>query len=193
MTPRTMTYVERYRRFARKTAESVIELARTLVEAEETLDQPELREFFREVRIEQKSPVYKKLKVIAEKSARFDAHMQRMPSAWTTLYKLAALPAEDFDRLAQTDALSPHMTASEIDAALNRPVLPRKKQQESFNAFFDLSNANDALRAQFYDEVKRFADELSITVTISDDLLDEIVTAKQRVQNGTVHDMRKVA
>jgi len=32
-----MTYIERYRSFARKTAESVIELARTLVEAEETL------------------------------------------------------------------------------------------------------------------------------------------------------------
>ena len=38
MTPRTMTFVERYRSFARKTAESVIELATTLVEAEQTLD-----------------------------------------------------------------------------------------------------------------------------------------------------------
>jgi hypothetical protein len=193
MTPLTMTYVERYRSFARKTAESVIELARTLVEVEETLDQLQQREFFREVRIEPKSPVYKKLKVIAEKSARFDAHMQRLPSAWTTLYKLAALPANDFDRLAQTDALSPHMTAPEIDAALNRPVLPRKKQRESFNAFFDLSSASDALRAEFYDEVKRFAAELGISVKISDDLLDDIETAKQRVPNGTVHRIREVA
>lgn len=192
ITPRAMTYVERYRSFAHNTAESVIELARTLVEAEEALDQLELREFFREIRIEQKSPVYKKLKVIAEKSIRFDAHMQRLPSAWTTLYKLAALPADDFDRLAQTDALSPHMTAPEINAALNRPVLPRKKR-EGFNVFFDLSNANDTLRAQFYDEVKRFAAELSIAVRISDDLLDDIETAKQRVPNGTMHDMRKVA
>jgi hypothetical protein len=190
MTPLTMTYIERYRSFARKTAESVIELARTLVEAEETLDQLQLREFFREACIEPNSPVYKKMKVIAEKSTRFDNHMQRLPSAWTTLYKLAALPANDFDRLAQTDAISPHMTAHEIDAALNRPVLPRKKQRGSFNAFFDLSSASDALRAAFYDEVKRFAAALSISVKISDDLHDDIETAKQRVPIGTVRHLR---
>lgn len=193
MTPRTMTYIERYRSFARKTAESVIELARTLVEAEETLDQLELREFFREVRIEPKSPVYKKLKVIAEKSTRFYAHMQHLPSAWTTLYKLAALPADDFDRLAQTDALSPHMTATEIDAALDRPVLPRKKQQGSSNVFFDLSNASVALCENFHDEVKRFAADLGIAVKLSDNLLDEIETAKQRVPNGTVHRLQEAA
>ncbi len=193
MTPRTMTYVERYRSFARKTAESVIKIATTLVEAEDSLDQIELRAFFREVRIEPKSPVYKKLKVIAEKSIRFDAHMQRLPSAWTTLYQLAALPADDFDRLAQTDALSPHMTASQINVALNRSAAPRQKQRETFNAFFDLSSASDTLRAQFYEQVKRFAAELSISVKISDDLLDDIEAAKQRVPNGTVHRIREVA
>ena len=192
MTPRTMTFVERYRSSARKTAESVIELATTLVEAEQTLDQFELREFFREVRIEPKSPVYKKLKVIAEKATRFDAHMQRLPGAWTTLYKLAALPANDFDRLAQTDALSPHMTAPEIDAALNRSVLTRKKQRKSFNVFFDLSSASDALCAQFYDKVKRFAAELGIRIKVSDDLLDDIEVSKRGVPNGTVHNVTKV-
>lgn len=193
MTPRTMTYIERYRSFARKTAESVIDLARTLVEAEQTLDQLELREFFREVRIEQKSPVYKKLKVIAEKSSRFDSHLQRLPSAWTTLYKLATLPADDFDRLAQTNTLTPHMTASEIDEALNRSVTSRKTQRESFNAFFDLSNASDTIRAQFYDEVKRFAANLNIPVKISDNLLDDIETAKKLVPNGTEHRMQEAA
>lgn len=193
MTPLTMKYIERYRSFARKTAESIIELAMTLVEAEETLDQIQLREFFREICIEPKSPVYKKMKVIAEKSTRFDAHMQRLPSAWTTLYKLAALPANDFDCLVQTDAISPHMTAHEIDVALNRPVLTRKKPRDNFNAFFDLSSASDVLRARFYDEVKRFAAELSISVKISDDLLDDIETNKQRVPSGTALHIREVA
>ena len=118
--------------------------------------------------------------------------MQHLPGAWTTLYKLAALPANDFDRLAQTDALSPHMTAAGIDAALNRSVLTRKKQRKSFNVFFDLSSASDALCAQFYDKVQRFAAELGIQIKISDNLLDDIEVSKRGVPNGTVHNVTKV-
>lgn len=184
---RTMQYVERYRSFTRKSAESVIELARTLVEAEETLDALELPAFFRAICVDQNGSVYKKLKVIAGAATRFENHMDRLPIAWTSIYLLAKLSPDEFDRIAQSDLLSPHVTACKINRAVNPVASPTKnkkaqskKQPNTLTAFFDMSDADDALVACFHERVKLFADELGIHVRITRDLSDRIEEAKEQ-------------
>jgi hypothetical protein len=106
-------YVDRYRGFARQTADGIIGLAMTLVEAEEKLSTAEFKIFCELVGIPKGGPVYKKFTKIGEAGTRFEPHMEKLPSNWTTVYKLAALPPDKFDHVAQS--LTPFITAREID------------------------------------------------------------------------------
>jgi hypothetical protein len=106
-------YVDRYRGFARQTADGIIGLAMTLVEAEEKLSTAEFKIFCELVGIPKGGPVYKKFTKIGEAATRFEPYMEKLPSNWTTVYKLAALPPDKFDRVAQS--LTPFITAREID------------------------------------------------------------------------------
>jgi hypothetical protein len=106
-------YVDRYRGFPRQTADGIIGLAMTLVEAEEKLSKAEFKVFCELVGIPKGRPVYKKFRKIGEAATRFEPYMEKLPSNWTTVYKLAALPPDKFDRVAQS--LTPFITAREID------------------------------------------------------------------------------
>ena len=106
-------YVDRHRGFARQTAAGIIGLATTLVEAEEKLSPAEFKIFCELVGIPKGGPVYKKFTKIGEAGTRFEPHMEKLPSNWTTVYKLAALPPDKFDHVAQS--LTPFITAREID------------------------------------------------------------------------------
>ena len=106
-------YVDRYRGFARQTADGIIGLAMTLVEAEEKLSTAEFKIFCELVGIPKGGPIYKKFTKIGEAATRFEPYMEKLPSNWTTVYKLAALPPDKFDRVAQS--LTPFITAREID------------------------------------------------------------------------------
>jgi len=77
-------YVDRYRGFARQTAAGIIGLATTLVEAEEKLSPAEFKIFCELVGIPKGGPVYKKFTKIGEAATRFEPHMEKLPSNWTT-------------------------------------------------------------------------------------------------------------
>ena len=106
-------YVDRYRGFARQTADGIIGLAMTLVEAEEKLSTAEFKIFCELVGIPKGGPIYKKFTKIGEAATRFKPYMEKLPANWTTLYKLASLPPDKFDHVAQS--LTPFITAREID------------------------------------------------------------------------------
>jgi hypothetical protein len=113
LSPDVVEYVERCRSFARQTAEAIINLAKTLVEAEQRLDGEDFKVFCDEVYIPKGGPVYKKLKKIGETASRFAPYIEQLPNTWTTIYKLAAIEAEQFDDVAP--GLTPFTTAREID------------------------------------------------------------------------------
>src|ERR1019366_4614715 len=91
----------------------IIGLAMTLVEAEEKLSTAEFKIFCELVGIPKGGPIYKKFTKIGEAATRFKPYMEKLPANWTTLYKLASLPPDKFDRVAQS--LTPFITAREID------------------------------------------------------------------------------
>jgi hypothetical protein len=123
--------VERYRFFAKASAENVIALAKTIVEADSQLRQDELEEFCREAGINRKSATYRKLKDIGLKADRFETHLDRLPSAWTTVYKLAALPEQDFEKVVTNDAFSPTMTAKSISTIVGSVKKASSKQDNA--------------------------------------------------------------
>jgi len=107
-------YVTRYRSFAKRTAESIIQLSSTLVDAQDRLSDEEFEVFCTEVGIDRNGSTFRKLQKIGENAVRFAPFLDQMPNAWTSIYRLAKLENEEFDHIASNGTLTPFMTANEI-------------------------------------------------------------------------------
>lgn len=120
-------YVSNYKGFLKKTAEAILGLAQTLVEAESNLNGVDFAIFLDEVGLKRTDPTLSKLRKIGEHFHRFQPYADRLPNNWTTIYQLARLSSETFDKVA--DQLTPYITAAEVDelAGLDRARKPIEK------------------------------------------------------------------
>lgn len=188
ITPRTLAYVERYRGFAKKTAECVVELAKTLIEAEQTLDASEQREFFRHVSIVKGSSVYKKLHVIGDRHSRFLPYMHKLPGTWTTLYLLARMPHDEFDRLARSHILSPTTTARAITDAT-----PKKKKTPACAVILQLAETSDATTACLDQKLTAFFSSIGVSARMNEALSNVVHAARERLRERSATTKRKTA
>jgi hypothetical protein len=170
----TLTYIEKYKSFARQTAESIIGLAQTLIEAEEHLDPVDFESFCREVGVPKGSSTYKKLRAIGYRASRFEPFVDNLPNTWTTIYKLAKLEPDEFDRV--TPILSPFVTAKAIDEAIG---LNAKKMQHSSNSAPDIKISLNSMSVadivelcEFLSDCKnRYGFQLDLTDTLQQQIL----------------------
>lgn len=188
ISPRTVQLVERYRSFAKKTVENVLELAKTIVEVEQTLDESEQIIFFEQIHVKRKGSHHKKLRVIGNNHARFLPHIRNLPGNWTTLYLLAKLPSEEFDSIARQKIFSPDVTADTIKSASTSKKTPKKsskKAQDKFNVLIDTSDASDECLTILDSMLAMIAQELDLRIETNPDLYSKLEDAKTKVQNGT--------
>lgn len=127
--PKVTHFVERYRFYAKASAENIIQLATTLVEAGRELSQTELTAFCKEIGVNQKSSTYRKLTHIGLNATRFDDHLDRLPTAWTTVYNLSKLSEHDFEKVVANDNFSPTMTAKSINEIVGPTARPGTKRK----------------------------------------------------------------
>jgi len=157
--PDISLYVQRFRAFAAKSAESFIRLAETLCEAEHKFTSDDFEVFCSEINLPKNSSTYKKLKKIGEAATRFKLCESKLPNAWTTLYQLSKLPVDDFERLVEDDVLTPFTTSKQI---------------------------TDYLTPCTSNEVDKIRDRISISGVAKlsrcemNDLFDELVSIKNR-------------
>ena len=112
-------FVTRYRGFVQKSAEGILGLAETVLQAKSVLSDAQLNDFCEKVRLDRTGSTYRKLIAIGEAAARFKPFIERMPPNWTTMHRLAALNTADFDRLSEDDRFTSATTSSEIDQILH--------------------------------------------------------------------------
>lgn len=159
------SYIERYRSFAHRAAEAIIEVAATLVEAEESLSQEEFSVFCKEVELVRGGSTYKKLRKIGQHAARFRPLLKRLPNNWTTIYKLSRLSPVSFDTLSSNGLLSPFMTAREIDEAVGgKRTRPRAGVADLTISVADL---DAKAMADLFEEVESLAARFNVTVKFS--------------------------
>src|SRR5262245_31934793 len=111
--PTVLSLVERWQRGRAKTIEGVLEQATALWAAHE-LGKGALKQFCEDIDLDQNSATFRKWKLIGEKASRFQPFMNRMPGNWTTVYQLARLKPQDFDKVASSGSFSPEMTWEDI-------------------------------------------------------------------------------
>ena len=108
-------FVREYKAYAKKSAENVLGLARTIMRVEGELGGLYRPAFYAEVGLDHDLSKLTKLKKIGEKLTRFQPYLEVLPNSWTTLYELARLQDEDFRRVAESGMMHPLATMKEID------------------------------------------------------------------------------
>ena len=171
VTPQITGYINRYQTFLRKTAESIVGLATTVLEAEESLNKVDFKIFCSQVGLDTNGTTFSKLKKIGESAARFNPYLDRLPSSWTTIYKLAKMSTNDFEQVSSN--LTPFMTAGKIDELVGSVSKP--KVSSNTDIYIDLSSLDLSQKADCYEAIcelskqfcfkprerKAFADELA--------------------------------
>lgn len=174
VTPQVEAYVQRYNSFLRKTAEAVLGLAITLAEAKSKLNGVDFNIFCDEVGTPESSSTYKKLLKIADNAARFQPFVNRLPNTWTTIYKLATLPSEKFERVSAN--LTPFITAREINQIIGEEKEGRKTEHYDIKLSFEDMLPDQ--KAKIYEELDRLKAEYSFKVLETMNFKEELKSLK---------------
>ena len=131
--PKIEVYASQYRLCIKKTAASILELAGVVGEAKKDLSCDEFRKFRLSIGAPASKDSYiKKLLKIANAYARLSLVSDNLPPNYTTIYELAKMPSDSFQKIHNDGVLSPDMTAKTLS--------PYLEKTESSNA-----NANEAV------------------------------------------------
>ena len=176
-------FVREYKAYGKKSAESFLGLARTIMRVEGELGGFYRPTFYAEVGLDHDPSKLTKLKKIGENLTRFEGYLEVLPNSWTTLYELARLSDEDFRRVAESGLMHTLATMKEIDTALGRSAAKGTLQ---FRVYVDLSLIGSRSRqAEFVQKLHLLARDFDlkpVAPSHEDDLsslLDEADDTKQ--------------
>jgi hypothetical protein len=125
VSPLCIELVDQYKKFGRRSAENIIELAKTVRQAK-NLPGEEYYIFCGRVGLDPAGSTVRKLLVIADNATRFGPFVGRMPNQWTTIYQLAKLEIDRFERVTKAGAFAPWMTAKQVIEASGKERPARK-------------------------------------------------------------------
>lgn len=90
-------YVAEFKRGAEKTARATLETCRVVYEASRMLDSYQFQNFCTEVGYRDGSSSIRKFIAIGKVYPRFIVYADQLPSAWTAIYQITQIPADEFD------------------------------------------------------------------------------------------------
>ena len=150
-----MHYVSLYRTLVRNTAENIIRLGQTVMDASIKLTGSQLDQFLVHVGIDKNGSTYRKLRIIGEQADRFLNVLDHLPNNWTTVYALAKMDRSDFDRLVEVKALSPMSTMGMIKSSLE----PKKEKANQLTLSISIPSETPEHAFQLEQEVKALVEE----------------------------------
>jgi len=147
--PKIEEYASQYRLCIKKTAASILELACVVGEAKKDLSCEEFRKFRLSIGAPSSKDSYiKKLLKIANSSARLSLVSDSLPPNYTTLYELAKMPSDSFQKVRNDGVLSPDMTAKTLSPYLDKTESSNASANEAVLVFKNVAPTQriDALK-----------------------------------------------
>ena len=138
--------VTTYKSLSRKSVESVLSLAETVLRADTELSDTFKLRFYENVGLKHGGSSVRKMRKVGEESPRFQPHLDKLTSNWTTLYQLAKLESHEFQRVVDSEVLHPLVTAAEIVAVVkgidpkDANVGVEDEESQSFRISIELAN-----------------------------------------------------
>jgi hypothetical protein len=175
----TVKYIDKYRSFARQTAESIINLGLTLIEAESKLNPVDFKIFCDEISVPKNGSVYKKLRVIGGSAARLLVYADRLPNTWTTIYQIANINADLFEHV--VESLSPFITAKELNALIGKEEKSKNKSSGDGAADFEISlgHLDIETKASIFEKIYQMKNLYNFSVKSARQLEDDIANLKK--------------
>lgn len=167
--PKVMKYVTRVNKFMRQSAESVIELSTTIIEAEQQLSDQDFKTFCDTIRIEKDSSTYSKHKKIAAARERLLACIEKLPHAWTTIYEIAKLSTEEFCQIEHQ--LHTNITVSELNSLTK---FPNEKSCQILSVKIDFTVLDSEKKMTLFNTLRKLENEYEFKMTANNALNLEI-------------------
>jgi hypothetical protein len=118
-------FVQDFHGFAKKTAQSTLEMCKVVYDAKHTLTNDNFDSFCREIGQKSSDSTIRKYLAIGEKYDDFINYADRLPNSWTSIYKITQIDSTTFSALVSTDNTFATMRAKDIDLLIN----PNKASQ----------------------------------------------------------------
>jgi hypothetical protein len=174
-------YIDQYRSFARQTANAIINLGLTLIEAEDKLNPVDFKLFCDEVSVPKGGSVYKKLRVIGGASKRLLVCADRLPNTWTTIYTLASVTPDQFERVA--DNLNPFITAKEVKTLLGKDSKSNDDKSDAVADFeISLGHLDIEAKASVFKQIYDLKNIYHFSVKSAKQLEEEIINLKKNTK-----------
>lgn len=177
-TSECLRYVTRYNQFAKKTAEGIINLGRTTLEAGEKLNEHELNRFCEAVDLDPKGPTFRKLRKIGEQATRLEYFTDKMPTSWTIIHRLATLKGDEFDRVTSDPRFGISMKGRDISEILAKDSVGRKNTGSKIS--ITLGGLTEVEKAEFCKELADLQQRFSIELKVDEELEATFATVRQQ-------------
>jgi hypothetical protein len=151
-------FVSDYRICVQKTASAILELANVVNSAYTSLSKLEFDSFRDAIGADKSKDSYiKKLKCIAQKSARFNAISDKLPPSYTTLYTLSQLNDATFTQLCSDNVIAPNMTALSLTSYVDK-----KSTKNVTDIVLSLKNLSEEVRVLALAEIQTVCKKFNI-------------------------------
>ena len=148
--------VQQFNQFARKSTDNVLEMAKIVVEAKAQLSKTDFPEFCTGIGFDKGGAFISKMKKIGERYDLFKANADKLPVTWTTLYRLATMPVDDFVAGIESGLIHAQMTAKDLEQVEPKTQTTLAKVTAEDNAetdwgddFEELPKANHGYKLKF--------------------------------------------
>lgn len=159
-----------------------MEMCRVVYEASKTLSEHEYDEFCKNIGYKSDSSTVRKFLAIGKVYPRMIQYADQLPAAWTSIYALTQMPADDFERCVANGYRLCDLTGGEVDELVkktrlvNNSVSPFKLDKKSqslcvANVFFTrkIDDADFRLLQKAFDEV---ASRLPVKLVIKKEAIE---------------------
>jgi hypothetical protein len=92
------TYVWYFKAHQRRTAIASLQMCRVVYEASKSLEETDFDEFCKNIGYKPESSTIRKFTVVGKVYPRLIKYADQLPAAWTSIYALTQMPADDFER-----------------------------------------------------------------------------------------------
>ena len=130
-------YVEHFKAFAIKTAQSTLEMCRVVAEAKKALSKDRFLTFCKDIGHDQEDATIRKYITIGNKYEQFIKYAELLPNSWTSIYMITQLPSEVFESFVLTGNSMANMKGDQI----KQLIAPKKSDQDQPKAKSDQSDS----------------------------------------------------
>ena len=121
-------YVEIYRKREAATAEATLAMCRVVYEAKQVLNSADFQTFCKKIGQRDEGSTIRKFIAIGKVQPRLVAFANQLPVAWSNIYALTQIPADDFEQIVTTGRSLRDLRGKEL-----KQLVDSTKQLEDFN------------------------------------------------------------